>query len=60
MIERVTDDGRWTSEDSGMSWQLVEPSVEWLTARAAQAINPQIGLWQNEAPPVIEEEQPSQ
>lgn len=59
MIERTTADGRWTSEDGGLSWQLVEPSVEWITARAAQATNPQIGLWQGDVPPV-EEEQPPQ
>lgn len=38
MMERNDNHGRWTSED-GVTWLLVEPSQEWLDARAADAAN---------------------
>lgn len=34
MIGRTDDDGRWESHDDGRTWLLVEPSQEWLDARA--------------------------
>ena len=37
-MERVDASGRWVSDDDGRSWSLVEPSAEYLAARAAAEV----------------------
>ena len=40
-MERVDESGRWTSDDDGHSWVLVEPSAAFLAAQeAAEATEP--------------------
>ena len=35
-MERIDSDGRWVSDDDGVTWLLAEPSQAWLAAHSDQ------------------------